>query len=105
MTLHWPEVFHRIFGQPFVKQFALCNRTIVCLVLSRLSVTLVYCDQTAGRIKSKLGMQVGLDSGHTVLDGDPGPPPQRGTVPSPNLQPISVITKWLNVSRCYFVER
>ena len=29
----------------------------------------------------KLGMQVGLGLGHTVLDGDPGPPPQRGTEP------------------------
>jgi len=29
----------------------------------------------------KLGMQVGLAPGHNVLDGDPAPPPQRGTVP------------------------
>ena len=27
----------------------------------------------------KLGVQVGLDPGHTVLDGDPAPLPQRGT--------------------------
>jgi len=27
----------------------------------------------------KLGMQVGQRSGHIVLDGDPAPPPQRGT--------------------------
>jgi len=25
----------------------------------------------------KLGMQVGLDPGHIVLDGDPAPPPPR----------------------------
>ena len=29
----------------------------------------------------KLGMQVGLGPGHIVLDGDPVPPPQRGTDP------------------------
>jgi len=47
----------------------------VCPVQScpvRLAVTLVYCVQTAGRIKMKLGI---------VLDRDPGPLPQRGTAP------------------------
>jgi len=29
----------------------------------------------------KLRTQVVLGPGHIVLDGDPGPPPQRGTVP------------------------
>jgi len=29
----------------------------------------------------KLGLQVGLGIGHIVLDGDPGPLPQRGTAP------------------------
>jgi len=29
----------------------------------------------------KLGTRVGLGPGHIVLDGDPGPPPQRGTAP------------------------
>jgi len=46
-----------------------------CPVLSVcLSVTLVYCGQTVGRIKIKLGMQVGLGPGHIVLDGDLAPP-------------------------------
>ena len=39
--------------------------------LSCLSVTLVYCGKTAGWIKMKLGMEVGLGPGHIVLDGDP----------------------------------
>ena len=65
-----------VLGGPFVKRFALCYRTGVCPVLS---VTLVYCGQTVGWIKMKLGMQVGLSPGHTVLDGDPGPPPPKGT--------------------------
>jgi len=42
--------------------------------LSCLSVTLVYCGQTVGWIKMKLGIQVGLGPGHIVLDGDPAPP-------------------------------
>ena len=52
-------------------------------VLSCLSVTLVYCGQTVGRIKMKLGTWVGLSPGHIVLDGDPAPPLQRGTAPPP----------------------
>ena len=48
-------------------------RLSVCL-----SVTLVYCGQTVGRIKMKLGMRVGLGPGHIVLDGDPASPPPKG---------------------------
>jgi len=39
-----------------------------------LSVTLVYCGQTVGWIKMKLGIEVGLGPGHIVLDGDLSPP-------------------------------
>jgi len=51
-----------------------------------LSVTLVYCGQTVGRIKMELGMQVGLGPGHIVLDGDPdsrSPPLKKGGTASP----------------------
>ena len=71
-------------GRPFVKWFTLCYQTIVCLscpVLSVLSVTLVYCGQMVGWIIMKLGMQVGLGPGHTVLDRDPAPLPQEGVEP------------------------
>jgi len=44
-------------------------------------VALVYCGQTVGRIKMKLGMQEGLGPGHIVLDGDPAPPPPKGQSP------------------------
>jgi len=64
-----------VFGRPFVKRFAVCYRTVV---MSCLSVTFVHCSQTAGRIKMKLGTQVGLDPRHIVLDGDPAPPPPKG---------------------------
>jgi len=62
MPSDWP--------QPFVKRFALlCYRTIV-----RLSVTLVCCGQTVGRIKMKLGTQIGLGPGHILVDWHPAPP-------------------------------
>ena len=74
-----------------------------CPVLSvSLSVTLVYCGQTVGRIKMKLDLQVGLGSGHIVLDGDPAPLPQMGAL-RPNFRPISVAAKWLDGSRCHLV--
>ena len=40
----------------------------------------VYCGQTAGWIKTPLGMEVGLGPDDVVLDGNPAPP-KRGTVP------------------------
>jgi len=42
-----------------------------------LSVTLVFCGQTVGWIKKKLGVQVGLNPGHIVLDGDLAAPPPK----------------------------
>ena len=55
----------------------ICYQTGCCL-----SVTLYYCGQTVGWIKIKLGKEVGLGPGHTVLDGDSAPPPKRGTTPN-----------------------
>jgi len=71
-----------VFGPPFVKRFALCYRTVVCVSVC-LSVTLVYCGQMLGWIKLKLGVKVGLGPGHIVLDGDPAPPTETGTVAPP----------------------
>jgi len=60
----------------------LSDRCPVCLPC--LSVTLVYCGQTAGWIKMPLGTEVGLGSGHVVLDGDPAsPPPEKRGHSSP----------------------
>ena len=58
-----------------------------------LSVMLVYCGQTAGWIKMKLGTEVGVGPGHIVSDGDPAPA-KRGT--APNFRPMSVVAKWLD---------
>jgi len=86
------------FGRPFVKRFALCYQTVVCLscpvCLSCLSVTLVCCGQTVGWIKMKLGMQVGLGHCHTVFDGTQLPQP-------PNFRPMSYVAKRLDGSRCH----
>jgi len=46
-----------------------------------LSVTLVYCGQTVGWIKMKLGTQVGLGPGHIVLGEDTAAPPPKGHSP------------------------
>ena len=64
-----------------------------------MSVTLVYCGQTVGQIKTKLGIQVGLGPGHIALDGDQAPLPKRGT--APNIWPMSVVAKRLDGLRCH----
>jgi len=54
-----------------------------------------------------LGMEVGLDPGHIVLDGDPALLPKRGqkrTQP-PNFRPISIAAKRLDASKCHLVWR
>ena len=48
--------------------------------LSYLSVTLVYCGQTIGWMKMKLGMEVGLGPGHFVLGVDPPPKKRPNTL-------------------------
>jgi len=73
----------------------------VCLVC--LPVTLVYCGQTVGWIKMKLGTEVGLCPGHIVLDADPPPPLPKGA--QPQFWPMSIVAKWLDGSRCYLVWR
>jgi len=67
----------RTFGKQAVTRTVLGDRlysgslyAIGPLSYSCLSVTLVYCNQTVGWIKMKLGMEVGLGPGHIVLDGD-----------------------------------
>jgi len=42
------------------------------------------------------GREAGISAGHIVLDGDPAPPPERGTVP--NFWPMSIMAKWSPIS-------
>ena len=72
-----------------------------CPVCPVLSVMLVYCGQTAGRIKMKLGAQVGLNNSHIVLDGDP----LRHTDTTSNFRPVSVVAKRLDGLRCHLARR
>ena len=44
-----------------------------------------------------LGMEISLGPGHTVLDGDQAPSPQRGRSP-PNFRPMSIVAKQLALS-------
>jgi len=66
--------------------------------------THVYCGQTAGWIKMALGMAVGLGPGHIVLDEEPVPLAKKGDK-APNFQPIFIVAKWLDASRCHLVWR
>ena len=60
----------------------ICYRWVVLSVcLSCLSVPLVYCGQTVGRMKMKLSTQVGLSPRHIVLEGDPAPFPKQAQPP------------------------
>ena len=75
----------------------LSDRCLSCPVC--LSVTFVYCGQTVGRIKMKLGVEIGLGPGHIVLDGDPAPLPQRGTAPTQFLAHICCgqMAAWIKI--------
>ena len=53
-----------IIRRPFVKWLAIGPLSVY--VLSVLSVTLVYCDQTVGWIKIPIGMEVGLGPSHCI---------------------------------------
>ena len=69
-------------GRPFVKRFS-CGIGLLSVCLSVcLSVTVVYCGQTVGCIKMKLGMEIGLDPRpHYVRWGSSCPLPNRGIPP------------------------
>ena len=78
----------------------------VCL--SCLSVTLVYCGQTAGWIKMKLGTEVGLgtecaSAPATLCYMGTQLPKERNT--TPNFRPMSVVAKRLGGLRCHLVCR
>ena len=67
--------------------------------LSVLSVTLAYCGQTVGRIKMKLGTQVGPGPGHIVIGGDPAPPPLKGHSPQFSARICcGQMAAWINMS-------
>ena len=92
-------LYFTCFWWPFVKRFDLCYRTVVLFCLSCPVLTVEW-------IKVKLGNQVGLGPGHTVLDGDPFPLPQRGTDPQ-FLAHICCgqMARWSKMPSCHLVWR
>ena len=95
-----PAVHQSIFGRPFVKRFALCYRTLVCLV------TLVYCGQMVGWSKMPLGTDVGLGPGHIVLHEDPASPPPKKGGKAPNFQPMSIVPNgWMDQEATWYGGR
>jgi len=60
----------------------------------------VYCGQTVGWIKIKLGTPVGLGPGHIVLDGDPALLPPKGTQHGPKFSahiPCGQMAGWITM--------
>jgi len=66
----------------------------------------IYCDQTAGWIKTPLGTEVGLSPGQIVLDGDSASPPRKG-YRSPTFRPISIVAKhgWMDEDTTWYGGR
>ena len=68
------------------------------MLLSVLSVTLVYCGQVIEWIRMPLGTEVGLGPSDIVLDGDPAPPPRKGAQQPPTFRAMSIVAKQSPVS-------
>jgi len=75
-----------------------------CPVSPVLSVTLVYCGQTVGWIKMKLGMEAGLGLSHIVLDGDSARHQKRGTPPIFRLR-LLWPNSWMDQDATWYVGR
>jgi len=72
----WATVCKTVRPILSVHCLSVCPVQSVCRISAH-----VYCGQTAGWIKTVLGMEVGLSPGDFVLDGDPDPSPKRGRSP------------------------
>ena len=78
-----------LFGSPYAIRPLSCHVCPVCDVV-------VYCGQTIGWIKMKLGTEEGLSPGDFVLDGDPAPLPKMGAEPPSNFRPMLIAAKRLD---------
>jgi len=63
--------------------------------------TSIVAKRLHGSIKMSLSMEVGIGPGHRVLDGDPTHLSQKGEQPPPHFQPMFVVAKRLDGSRCH----
>ena len=50
-------------------------------------------------------MELGLGPGDFALMGTQFPSPKKGAQSPPNFEPMSVVAKWLDGSRCHLVQR
>jgi len=110
-----------VFGRPFVKWFALCYRTVVCLVCPVMSVCLSVCDVGVLWPNGWMDQDETWHGGrppfrpycirwsrrrprrHCVRWGPNSPAPKRGIAPTFRL--MSIVAKRLGESRCHFVRR
>ena len=99
----WSDSIERTVLQTVAqKQFALCYQTVVCLsVLSVCDVGVLWPDGWMDQ--DKTWHEGSLGPGHSILDGDPAPPPQKGH--NPNFWSMSVVAKRLDGLRCHLVRR
>jgi len=65
----------------------------------------MYCGQTVGWITIPLGTEVGLGPGDIVLDGDPAPPTERGTVSPPLFGHVYCVQTVAHLSNCWALVR
>jgi len=88
-----PRIFVPIFGRPFLKRFALCYQTVLCL--SALSVCDVGVLCPNGCMDQDETWHAGKPRPwpHYVRWGPSSPTPKGAH--SPNFRPISVVAKWL----------
>ena len=91
------------FGRPFVKRFALCYRSVVCL--SVLSVCNVGALWSNGSMDQDETWHAGRPRPwpHCVRLGPP-PLPKKGAEP-PNFRPMFIVAKRLDGSRWYLAWR
>jgi len=69
--------------------FALCYRSVVCPLCPVCDVGALWPNGCMDQDETR--QEVGLGPGHIALDGDPAPPPQKGT--APNFRPMSIVAK------------
>jgi len=92
-----PRVFPWFVGLPFVKRFALCYRTVVCLSSPACDVGVLWpngwVDQDATWYEVRPRPR-----GHCVMGTQLSQLPKKGH--SPQFWPVSVVAKQLDGSRC-----
>ena len=87
-----------VFGRPFVKQFALCYWTIVCVFVC------LSCNVGVLRPNGGMDQDATWYAGrprpgpsHIVLDGVPAPP-RKGAQQPPTFQSMSIMAKRSHIS-------